>query len=381
MPPPANDQPTPATTPAPAAGLVRSGAWLVAWLVAWLAVAVLGLVVLSQAVGRTPIAPVYALQALTPYLLAPSVGLAVVALLRGRRLMAGTSACITAGLLWLVVPVALHGGTPWSAPPGAPTFTIVHSNAYFRTGEPAAAAAALLDEDADVIAVTEQSPQLEAALAAAGVDERYPFRVGSSSELRNGVSLYSRLPFVEASVRDIGGQPAIDATINTNSTGTNSTGVNSTGTNSTGTNDGIVRVLVVHPLPGVDRAALGELRRGLALIDAVGRADTLPTVVVGDFNASRWHPDFRRLLQHWTDAHGSLGHGLSVSWPAHWVLPPFVRLDHALMDDGVTALAVHDVDVPGSDHRGFTVTLAIDVMFGACGPVPPGLATGATGCS
>jgi endonuclease/exonuclease/phosphatase (EEP) superfamily protein YafD len=348
MPPPAIDQPTPATTPA--GGPVRSGAWLVAWLVAWLTVAVLGLVVLSQAVGRTPIPPVYVLQAMTPYLLVPSAGLAVVALLRGRRLMAGTSVCITAGLLWLTVPVALHGGGPSTVPPGTATFTLAHSNAYFRTGEPAAAADALLAEYADVMAVTEQSPQLEAALAAAGVDERYPFRVGTASEARNGVSLYSRFPFLEASVRDIGGQPGIDATIDTNSTGTND-----------GTNDGIVRVLVVHPLPGMDRAALGELRRGLALIDAAGRADALPTVIVGDFNASRWHPGFRQLLRHWTDAHELLGYGLSASWPAHRILPPFVRLDHALMDDGVTALAVHDVDVPGSDHRGFTVTLALRV--------------------
>jgi hypothetical protein len=43
------------------------------------------------------------------------------------------------------------------------------------------------------------------------------------------------------------------------------------------------------------------------------------------------------------------------------VLPPFVRLDHVLMDDGVTALAMHEVDVPGSDHRGFSVTLALPV--------------------
>ena len=341
-PPPAIDQP--ATTPA--AGPVRSGAWLVAWLT----VAVLGLVALSQAVGRTSLPPVYALQALTPYLIIPSVGLVVVAARRGRRLMAGTSACIAAGLLWLTVPVALHGGGPSTVPPGTPTFTLVHSNAYYRTEEPAAAAAALLAEDADVMAVTEQSPQLEAALTAGGADDRYPFRIGSPSEARNGVALYSRFPLVEASVRDIGGQPGIDATIDMHGSGTNGSGTN-----------GIVRVLVIHPLPGVDRAALGDLRRGLALIGAAGRSDTVPTAIVGDFNASRWHPAFRELLRHWTDAHESLGQGMSVSWPAHWVLPPFVRLDHVLMDDGVTALAVHDVDVPGSDHRGFSVTLALPV--------------------
>ncbi|MEX0846371.1 MAG: endonuclease/exonuclease/phosphatase family protein [Ilumatobacteraceae bacterium] len=309
-------------------------------ILAWLAVATMGMVALSQAIGRTLLPPMYALQATTPFLLAPAVPVAVVASLRGRHLMALTCVGIAAALLWLTWPVIAHDD-PLSAPASAPTFTLTHSNAYFRNTSPDAAAEALLAQWPDVLAVTEQSPQLEAALAAGGVGERYAFRAGSSSERRNGVALYSRFPFIEATVRDIGGQPGIDATIDVGGIA--------------------VRVLVVHPLPGVDTTDLSELERGLPAIDAMGRADRTPTVIVGDFNASRWHPAFRRLLSHWTDVHESLGQGFSVSWPENKIVPPFVRLDHALMDDGVTALAAHDVDVPGSDHRGFTVILATRV--------------------
>ena len=59
----------------------------------------------------------------------------------------------------------------------------------------------------------------------------------------------------------------------------------------------------------------------------------------------------------------SLGHGLSCSWPtdrgtrSFHVHPPFVRLDHALVNDGLAVLDVDDFDVPGSDHLGLVVTV------------------------
>jgi len=38
--------------------------------------------------------------------------------------------------------------------------------------------------------------------------------------------------------------------------------------------------------------------------------------------------------------------------------PPFVRIDHALFGDGITPVAIDDLDVPGSDHKGFVATFA-----------------------
>ena len=73
---------------------------------------------------------------------------------------------------------------------------------------------------------------------------------------------------------------------------------------------------------------------------------SVPAVMTGDFNASWWHPELRRLMAAggWRDAHQVVGRGLSCSWPTdRWhpafkVHPPFVRLDHALVNDGLRVL-------------------------------------------
>jgi endonuclease/exonuclease/phosphatase (EEP) superfamily protein YafD len=86
-------------------------------------------------------------------------------------------------------------------------------------------------------------------------------------------------------------------------------------------------------------------------------------LVIGDFNASYWHPDFRRVLDAgFVAAHTATGSGFSTSWPTTWPIPPFVRLDHALTTGGLVATEVEDFDVAGSDHLGMIVTVA---------PTPP----------
>ncbi len=305
---------------------------------AWGAVAGMGGVSLTQALGRTGLPPVYVAQALTPYVLAPSVPLAVGAAVRGERALAATAAGVAASLVWLTAPVVLHRG-PAAPAPGAPRVRVAHANAYFRNERPADAAAALLAADADVLAVTEESPELERALRDRGVHDRYPHERSTPSDRRNGVALYSRYPFAGSAVAPVGHQTGIDAVLQVG--------------------DRQLRVLVVHPLPGSSRDQLRDLRADLAAFTEAAAGQALPTVVVGDFNASRWHPLFRRVLRHLTDAHEAVGRGWSVSWPmGRRVVPPFVRLDHALFDTGLTALAAEDVDVPGSDHRGFVVELS-----------------------
>ena len=36
-----------------------------------------------------------------------------------------------------------------------------------------------------------------------------------------------------------------------------------------------------------------------------------------------------------------------------------MRLDHALIDDSLSVAEVADVDLPGSDHRGFVLTVVV----------------------
>jgi endonuclease/exonuclease/phosphatase (EEP) superfamily protein YafD len=119
-------------------------------------------------------------------------------------------------------------------------------------------------------------------------------------------------------------------------------------------------VYVVHPPNPLEnihpwRDEIHGLARRAAVNDA-------PCIVVGDFNATFWHPPFRSLFEAgWRDAHVLTGRGFSSSWPNHlrW-LPPFLRLDHALVDGSLEVTEAVDVDLPGSDHRGFVVSVIVN---------------------
>ncbi len=89
-------------------------------------------------------------------------------------------------------------------------------------------------------------------------------------------------------------------------------------------------------------------------------APTRPAVMTGDFNAAWWHPEFRAILANgWRDVHHTVGRGLSGSWPVDRLLTPrFIRLDHALVNDGLVVGHVADVDIPGSDHLGLLVSVS-----------------------
>ena len=122
------------------------------------------------------------------------------------------------------------------------------------------------------------------------------------------------------------------------------------------TPDGPLRMLGVHPpTPVFDFA--GWTREIDQITDDVSMLSE-PTLVIGDFNASYWHPSFRRLLdQGLVDAHMTHGAGWTASWPTDELFPPFVRLDHALTSSELVSVDVHDFEVPGSDHAGFVVTV------------------------
>jgi hypothetical protein len=54
-----------------------------------------------------------------------------------------------------------------------------------------------------------------------------------------------------------------------------------------------------------------------------------------------------------------MGEGLTASWPDHKRVPPFARIDHALVDSRVVPTDVRNVTLPGSDHIGFVIEVAV----------------------
>lgn len=280
-----------------------------------------------------------ALQALTPYLLVWSLPLGIGAAIAKRTWLAISMAAPLLTLAVLAAPIVFHPGPADAS--GSATLQVAFANTLYSNPTPELAAAVLGSAEADVLVLAEFTPEMQAALEAA-VGDLYPHRAGSTvpQPSSNGIAVWSRLPIVSGGPVEVGGRTAVDVTVQAAGT--------------------VVRVLGVHTSPPTHDAADWS-RQLRAVRNRAGEGD-LRTLVVGDFNGSRWHPSFRGLLDDgWTDTHEAMGSGWSVSWPTDegWLPPTFVRLDHALYGNGLSPTALTDLDIPGGDHRGFVATYAI----------------------
>ena len=279
-----------------------------------------------------------AFQAMTPYVLFCAAPVALAACLGRRHSLAITAIVPLTTLMVLSFPIVFHADPPAVAE-NSPRFSIATSNMLFVNPTPSAAAARLIATDADVLVFIEVTRPLHdalvAVLAESGHDD-YPYRVGTNTLGSESIELWSRRPIVSGGLVELGDRPAIDVMLDIDGTE--------------------VRVVAVHPYPPTFNA-LGWQSQLQTIGDAAAGTGT-PTLLIGDFNGSRWHPSFRRLLERgWQDTHETLGHGWSVSWPMDegWFPPQFVRIDHALFRNGLTPTGMDDFEVPGSDHKGYRV--------------------------
>ncbi|HXW80686.1 MAG TPA: endonuclease/exonuclease/phosphatase family protein, partial [Acidimicrobiales bacterium] len=87
----------------------------------------------------------------------------------------------------------------------------------------------------------------------------------------------------------------------------------------------------------------------------------LPTVVVGDFNSTRQHRSFGRLVgPGWSEA-GTIGFGgWRATWPANrrW-RPAMLNIDHILAGPGISVLRGRAAKARGSDHRPIMAVLGL----------------------
>lgn len=218
---------------------------------------------------------------------------------------------------------------------------IVSINALVGRASPAAILAESEAFSADLLVVQELTPELTEPLARE-LAELLPYSSLHPSPGSSGIGVWSRWPLTELSPVP-------------------------------GTNTLMPRVQVQREWPvtltPVHTAAPLTLRHSqwqhdfAQLLSAVA-ATPGHQLVVGDFNATRDHRAFRKLLS------AGLGDCADIArsrpwpgftWPADRRYPPLIRLDHILVSQpGALVRQARTIRVPGTDHLG--VLAVIDLL-------------------
>nr|WP_232339256.1 MULTISPECIES: endonuclease/exonuclease/phosphatase family protein [Bifidobacterium] len=124
------------------------------------------------------------------------------------------------------------------------------------------------------------------------------------------------------------------------------------------TGSGPIRVASVHP-KSPQRGAR-QWGRGIAALARLSHPP-VPTIVMGDCNATLQHPTFRAMLAEsgLHDASVHLKAGSHLTFPSASALPSLIEIDHILTDGDLVPQSMHALRIPGSDHRALVARLTL----------------------
>jgi endonuclease/exonuclease/phosphatase (EEP) superfamily protein YafD len=274
-------------------------------------------------------------QTVVPWFILPA-GLLIVLFARlSIRPLAGLAGLVAVSLTWISLwPLRPHVGSVHAT---GPTFTVAFNNIYNNNQRPAEGIRALLDTDADVVAVEELTTWMVDEAGKQGATDRYPYWFGLPTRDGDGIGFWSRFPISGQFIHRYG-HPALEVTLDVYGHP--------------------LQFWLVHPVNKNLGSANSEWDSSVRQVAIDTAAAVGPTLVLGDFNSTLGHPVLRNMLHNdYREVHSWLGHGLSPSWPMdRLLLPPLFRIDHAFVRGGVAPVGVRELEVPGSDHRGFVAT-------------------------
>lgn len=267
----------------------------------------------------------------------------------GLALSSGWRSAVAGGLVlaligWPQVATYLPAGTPAAAP----VISVLTANTLHGRADPDALVATVRERDVDVLAVQELTPQSIDRLTAAGLDEVLPYHRIAVQQGGTDVGLYSRHPLAQSRLP---------------------TGFAFTPVQATVVDGGQeVTVIAFHSSAPLSAAGTARWQSDLDRLAEVMAGAAGPTIVAGDFNATRDHRQFRDLLDTgFTDAGSDAGAGILPTWPADRFHGPVIGIDHVLVSSDLVGVAVESLPQPGSDHLAVLASIAPSTVTGRTG--------------
>jgi endonuclease/exonuclease/phosphatase (EEP) superfamily protein YafD len=214
---------------------------------------------------------------------------------------------------------------------------------------------ALARANADVITVSELTPEAAQSFSEAGLTEAFPYSVLSPAPESGGIGVWSRYPLDAVS-------PGVHRNFAIAAARLRIAGVRLAP---------LVTSVHVYSPVSYQRDFVGGWQTSIAdaksvLDDFATTAGQAAVIVAGDFNSTPDMQQFRGLLTNgYRDAADQTGAGYVPTFPSDSWLPPALEIDHVLTR-GATATSLTAVTVTGSDHRALLTTVHIPKI-----PQPP----------
>jgi endonuclease/exonuclease/phosphatase (EEP) superfamily protein YafD len=303
----------------------------------WLTVTALATLHVLQLLGVADPVPLDWAWAATPLVYLPGWFVLLLAgAIGSRSLGAAALVIVVAHVAWLLPAMT---GSPAAVDADAPRLRVVSANVLYTNQRLPDLLDELMSYDADVIALQEVTDRVQVAVVRQLTAE-YPHQVLNETDNAFGSMVVSRLPLRADDVLDVGDLPmlVVDVVVGTET----------------------VRVWNVHtraPTRGYRRDVRDE---SLAAMEVLRADVSVPLVVLGDFNATRWNESFRSLLATGLrSAADDVGHGLRTTWKGSGGIPIEMVLDHVLVSDEIVTLDTRVGAGVGSDHRPVIADLAL----------------------
>lgn len=305
----------------------RSGLKLAVTVIAVAALVAVAAVEMARAFGWEA-GPLLVLVATTPYWFVVAVAAALAAATVRSWWVMAAGLVLAAVIFWWWAPAFVADPVDQ----GQPELTVMTTNLLLGRADPSAVVDVVRGTGADVLSVQELTEEAEQGLKSAGLDELMPYHFCVPGSGPSGTGLWSRFPLSD-------GRALADAVLSD---------VMATVT----TDAGPITVVAVHPAAPtrLDHAAAeADLSRLVNVLAAIQG----PTVVAGDFNATRDHEGILDLeALGFRDAATTAGAGLVRTWPTNLSpIPPLFAIDHVMTRDyAQAARRVETVFIPNSDH-------------------------------
>ena len=292
---------------------------------------------IARTAGLDRAHPFVAFAAFTPYAAATAPFALLVALVLRQRVVA-LIALVTVVLFAIAVLPRVMGDDETTGSETVGTITVMTSNLFGGRGDAERIMELVRRYDVDVLALQELTPQALDRIEAAGGDEVFQGRAAEPRPGGAGNAILTRSPLRRVPSTEgwsLPHEPAVDIRVR----------------------ERAIRVRVAHPTTPVGRAHTAEWQAYLRALPAPsedGRA-----LLLGDFNATLDHADFRRLLgRGWRDAGGAAGEGLRPTWPVGRRILG-LTIDHVLFSERFALSDYQLREIPNSDHRAVIATLAV----------------------